>query len=91
MTIYVMRETEAGGVKSYTVQRSLGAVSHGSQVRPVEIGGAITDSEVTFFTTAFTLTVGTVVRINDRLWRVTNSALIGLAGLKRYEAVEVSA
>lgn len=90
ITIYVMRESETGGVKSYTVTRAIGAVSHGAQTRPVEIGGAITDANVFFFTTAFPLVSGTIVQIKDKLYRITNSGLIGIAGLKRYEAIEVT-
>lgn len=89
MSLDVMRESETGGVKTYVKTRSIYAVSTGEQGRAQEVGGAFVNANTLVFSTGYNLTEGAFVKHSGRMFRVQVVGLRGMAGIKRYEAVEV--
>lgn len=87
----VLKESETAGVKTYKVLRSGQAIAWGEKTTAVEIGGAFTNQTVYTFTTGFALVDGSMIRIGGKVYRVAFVAARGMAGLKRYDAVEVDA
>lgn len=86
--VEVLTEQETGGERTYKVIARGWAVCAEAENRVVDTGKGITDLRVWTLTTALPIKSGQMIRLDGVLCRVSMIGRHGMAGLRRYQAVE---